>query len=44
MPDDGRKIMSDLKNVLTSWSIIAFQFGALTGPGYGCTINNSYGT
>lgn len=23
---------------------MAFQFGAMTGPGYGCTINDSYGT
>lgn len=44
LPEEGRMIKSDLEKILTQWSIVAFQFGAMTGPGYGCTINDSYGT
>jgi len=29
--------------MLGTWSIVAFSGGKLDGPGYGCTIHNSYG-
>jgi hypothetical protein len=42
--EEGMKVIDKLKSILTQWSIIAFQFESLSGPGYGYKIGNSYGT
>lgn len=36
--NEGRQIKSNLEEILDEWSIVAFDHGKLTGPGYGLTI------
>ena len=41
--EEGNQLLDRLKTILTEWSIVAYQFGCLTGRGYGFKINQSYG-
>jgi hypothetical protein len=42
--EEGNEVMDDLKSILTEWSIVAYQFGSLSGRGYGYNLNPTYGT
>lgn len=41
--EEGRETIDQLRPTLTTWSIIAFELGALVGPGYGNTLVENYG-
>jgi hypothetical protein len=41
---EGQQLKSQLEQVLDEWSIVAFDHGKITGPGYGLTIEDSVGS
>lgn len=33
--EEGRRYQNELLHMLSDWSIVSFEIGALTGPSYG---------
>ena len=40
--DEGRQYRSELQQIMGAWSIVAFDYGKMDGPGYGCKLHEDY--